>query len=78
MVCRILIAAFFIFFNSNLFAQTDSTVTNGFKTFYYHNGNKSSEGNFVNGKPEGLWKSYFENGKLKSEGSRHNNKPEGL
>ena len=78
MVCRILIAAFFLSFYSNIFAQTDSVATNGFKTFYYQNGNKSSEGNFVNGKPEGLWKSYFENGKLKSEGNRHNNKPDGL
>ncbi len=43
---------------------------NGFNVFYYPNGNKSSEGNFENGKPNGYWKTYFENGQLKSEGNR--------
>ena len=45
---------------------------NGFNVFYYPNGQKSSEGNFLNGKPEGFWKNYFETGVLKSEGNRKN------
>lgn len=45
---------------------------NGFNTFYFDNGNKSSEGSLKNGKPEGYWKNYYENGKLKSEGNRKN------
>lgn len=45
---------------------------NGYNVFYYPNGQKSSEGNFMNGKPEGFWKNYFETGVLKSEGNRQN------
>jgi antitoxin component YwqK of YwqJK toxin-antitoxin module len=55
------------------FAQPgDSIVTGEAKVFYYPNGNKSSEGAFVNGKPEGFWKTYYETGMLKSEGNRKN------
>lgn len=39
----------------------------GFNTFYYPGGVKSSEGNLKNGKPDGYWKSYYESGRLKSE-----------
>ncbi|MGZ3864699.1 MAG: toxin-antitoxin system YwqK family antitoxin [Bacteroidia bacterium] len=56
---------------SNLFSQT-ATNPNGKNTFYYDNGNKSSEGNMVNGKPDGYWKSYYQNGVLKNEGNRKN------
>ena len=61
-----------IFSNSFLgFGQTDIDP-NGYNVFYYENGQKSSEGNFLNGKPEGYWKNYFETGVLKSEGNRKN------
>jgi antitoxin component YwqK of YwqJK toxin-antitoxin module len=50
-------------------AQTEIDP-NGYNVFYYENGQKSSEGNFLNGKPEGFWKNYFETGVLKSEGNR--------
>lgn len=53
------------------FAQTP-TVMDGFTTFYYPNGVKSSEGTLVNGKPDGWWKSYNTQGKLISEGNRKN------
>lgn len=53
------------------FAQTEIDP-NGYNVFYYPNGEKSSEGNFENGKPEGYWKNYFESGVLKSEGNRKN------
>jgi len=44
----------------------------GFQKFYHPNGNISSEGRMVSGKPDGYWKAYYENGKLKSEGNRKN------
>ena len=34
--------------------------------YFFPNGNLSSEGCFVNGIPEGIWKSYFKNGNIKS------------
>ncbi len=61
-----------LFFISN-FSQAQSKIDpNGFHVFFYENGQKSSEGNFKNGKPEGYWKNYYENGVLKSEGNRRN------
>ena len=51
-------------FQLSLFAQ------NEFKVFYYPNGQKSSEGFLVEGKPDGYWKNYFDTGVLKSEGNR--------
>lgn len=45
---------------------------NGYNVFFYENGQKSAEGNFLNGKPEGFWKNYFETGVIKSEGNRKN------
>ena len=40
------------------------------QTFYYKNGEISSEGYMIQGKPVGYWKSYYENGIVKSEGNR--------
>lgn len=51
------------------FSQT-KIEPNGFNVFYYENGQKSSEGDFSDGKPEGFWKNYYESGVLKSEGNR--------
>lgn len=48
----------------------DSVNLNGYNVFYFENGVKSSEGNFLNGQPDGLWKNYYPNGKLKSIGYR--------
>lgn len=55
----------------DIFAQ-NQVNPNGYNTFYYPNGVKSSEGNMVNGQPEGWWKSYNEKGTLVSEGNRKN------
>ena len=52
-----------------IFSQ-ENLNPNGFNTFYYPNGVKSSEGYLVNGKPDGYWKSYNEKGILVSEGNR--------
>lgn len=43
-----------------------------FVTFKYENDVTSSEGNMLNGKPEGYWKTYYPSGVLKSEGNRLN------
>ncbi len=58
--------------NSIKLSAQDS-IFNGFKKFYYANGICSSEGFFVDGKPNGNWKNYYETGKIKSEGNRKNN-----
>ena len=48
------------------------------KKYFFKEGNLSSEGCFINGMPEGIWKSYFTDGKLKSIGLRSENKLEGI
>ena len=45
---------------------------------YYDNGNLKLEGNFKDGKYEGLGKGYYENGNLKVEGNFKDGKEEGL
>jgi len=45
---------------------------NGFNRFFYPNGQVSSEGNMVDGKPDGYWQTYYVCGVLKSEGNRKN------
>ena len=42
----------------------------GYKKYYHANGQVSSEGFLVDGKPEGWWKTYYETGTLRSEGGR--------
>ena len=56
-------------YSQNLMSIKDS---NEYKTYFYQNGNKSSEGFLVNGKPDKYWKTYFETGIIKSEGNRKN------
>ena len=65
------LASLFILIHCVSFAQDEKNINpDGFNTFYFPNGVKSSEGTLKNGKPDGNWKSYHENGKLKSEGNR--------
>jgi len=40
--------------------------------YYFENGNKSSEGNYKNGKAEGAWTYRYESGQKKSEGKLQN------
>jgi antitoxin component YwqK of YwqJK toxin-antitoxin module len=56
--------------SSNISFSQNSIDPNGYNVFYYPNGQKSSEGFFKDGKPEGFWQNYFESGILKSEGNR--------
>jgi antitoxin component YwqK of YwqJK toxin-antitoxin module len=44
------------------------TTKNGHFTYYFENGNKTSEGNYIDDKLEGLWNYWFESGEKKSEG----------
>ncbi len=46
--------------------------------FKYENGVVSSEGNMVNGQPEGYWNTFYENGTVKSEGNRKDHLLDGL
>jgi antitoxin component YwqK of YwqJK toxin-antitoxin module len=47
-------------------------ITDGYVKFYYPNGQVSSEGLMLNGKPDGYWKTYYVTGIIKSEGKRTN------
>jgi antitoxin component YwqK of YwqJK toxin-antitoxin module len=47
-------------------------------TYYHSNGQVMHQGNYVNGKSDGLWKSFDEAGKLISEGSFEEGKKIGL
>ncbi len=49
------------------FKQKRETAYSGPIVWYYHDGVKAAEGNFLNGKPEGKWKHYRYDGTLKSE-----------
>ena len=39
-------------------------INNGWCIWYFENGNKSSEGNYIKGKKEGKYSIYYENGKI--------------
>ena len=45
---------------------------------HYENGQLKSEGNWKDGKMEGLWKYYYENGQLELEGNQKDGKTDGL
>lgn len=60
--------------SSFVFSQNEEVDPDGYNVFYYSNGKIASEGYFVKGLPNGVWKSYYQNGQLKSIG----NKKEGL
>lgn len=49
----------------------------GFKTFFYESGNKLSEGEFVNGIPDGKWKYFYENGTVQLIANFNNGIEEG-
>lgn len=56
-------------FISGLMSQSTWDSTH-FHIYYYGNGQKSSEGFLIDGKPNGYWKSYNPQGVLISEGNR--------
>lgn len=73
-----------ILFTSLGFAQETEAVgeqisENTVKVTYYHsNGKVMHQGNYIDGKADGLWKSFDETGNLVSEGSFEQGKKTGL
>jgi antitoxin component YwqK of YwqJK toxin-antitoxin module len=71
-------------FTSFGFAQETEAVgeqisENTVKVTYYHsNGKVMHQGNYIDGKADGLWKSFDETGNLVSEGSFEQGKKAGL
>ena len=63
-VKKILILILLFVHASGLWAQ--------YVKYTYPSGVVSSEGNMVNGKPDGYWKTYYPDGGLKTEGNRMN------
>jgi len=51
-------------------------VKNGLETSWYENGKKKSEGEYQNGKKEGIWISWYENGVIGQKGSYQNDQRE--
>jgi len=49
-----------------------TTSDSSFVQIYYPNGQVSSEGIMIDGKPDGYWKTYYVTGVIKSEGKRTN------
>jgi len=74
----------FILITSFGFAQETEAVgeqisENTVKVTYYHsNGKVMHQGNYIDGKADGLWKSFDETGNLVSEGSFEQGKKTGL
>lgn len=50
----------------------DNDIQDGYVQYFYPNGQVSSEGMMVKGKPEGFWRTYYVTGIIKSEGNRKN------
>lgn len=56
--------------NTAIAQNNDENFNDDYTVFYYPNGNISSEGIMLEGKPDGYWKTYYENGNVQSEGNR--------
>lgn len=59
-------------------AQDSALQDAEFKQFFYDNGQVSSEGYWIDGQPEGVWKNYAPDGSLVSQGTRKNLLLEGV
>src|SRR5690606_349744 len=55
-----------------IFAQEVDSSNENYTAFYYNNGQVSSEGVMINGKPDAYWITYYPSGIKKSEGNRLN------
>jgi len=53
---------------SGPYKSKDLKSRHGHFIYYYENGQKSSEGQYLNDKREGVWCTWYENGQKKSEG----------
>ena len=77
---RVFLSFFLLLTGVEICAGQDSASWNKaeFKQFFYEDGKISSEGYFVDGQPEGVWKNYDRHGNLISHGARKNLKLFGL
>jgi len=75
----LLICSVYILFQTSktVYSQSENFLQEK-KVFYYASGEKSSEGQIVNGKATGIWNNYYENGNLKSKGLLVNDKTDSL
>jgi len=62
----------FLILGLQIISGQQNDVTDGYMKFYYPNGQVSSEGLMINGKPDGYWKTFYVTGIIKSEGKRTN------
>lgn len=53
-------------------------IKQGHFVYYYENGQKQSEGEYINDKKEGMWIGWYENGQQKSKGNYLNEKLNGI
>ena len=76
-ICGLLFISFG--FSQEIKPTAEEIAPDTYKVKYYHNNGKvMHEGNYIDGKSNGLWKSYDENGNLIAEGSFKDGKKEGL
>jgi len=72
------------FYTSNKIQMTGTykskrlDVKHGHFIYYFENGNKSSEGDYVDDKSEGIWTTWYENGQKKSEGAYNDDLADGI
>jgi uncharacterized protein len=59
------------------YKSKDMKLKQGHYVYYHENGNKSSEGNYVNDKAQDLWTIWYDNGQIKSKGNYVEDKLEG-
>lgn len=70
---KLFFLSFFTFYSAILHCQFVYRDSIHYKAFKFENGQISSEGYFIDGKPDGYWITYYANGLRQSEGNRNNN-----
>jgi uncharacterized protein len=62
---------------SGSYKTKGSEIKQGHFVYYHENGQKLSEGNYLNDKSDGIWTTWYENGHKNTEGKYINEVPEG-
>jgi antitoxin component YwqK of YwqJK toxin-antitoxin module len=62
---------------SGSYKSKGSEIKQGHFIYYHENGQKLSEGNYLNDKSDGIWTTWYENGEKNTEGKYRNEVPEG-
>lgn len=60
------------------YKSRNSEIRHGHFIYYYENGNKQSEGEYLNDKKTGIWSGWYESGELKYRGNYITNYMDGL